>query len=61
LAKVALMASDFRADREKVLTRFPIMRSSAFERRTLFKRDRHSFQDTLISTFEPASIVPQQS
>jgi hypothetical protein len=61
LAKVALMASDFRAEREKVLTRFPIMRSSAFERRTLFKRDRHSFQDTVISTFEPASIVPQQS
>ena len=61
LAKVALMASDFRADREKVLTRFPIMRSNAFERRTLFKRDRHSFQDTVISTFEPASIVPQQS
>ena len=38
LAKVALMASDFRAVREKVLTRFPIMRSSAFERRMLFQR-----------------------
>ena len=37
LAKVALMASDFRAVREKVLTRFPIMRSSAFERRMLFE------------------------
>jgi hypothetical protein len=37
LAKVALMASDFRALREKVLTRFPIMRSSAFERRMLFE------------------------
>jgi hypothetical protein len=36
--KVALMASDFRAFREKVLTRFPIMRSSAFERRMLFQR-----------------------
>ena len=36
LAKVALMASDFRAVREKVLDRFPIMRSSAFERRMLF-------------------------
>ena len=36
LAKVALMASDFRAVRERVLTRFPIMRSSAFERRMLF-------------------------
>ena len=38
LAKVALMASDFRAVREKVLTRFPIMRSSAFERRMLFEQ-----------------------
>jgi hypothetical protein len=39
------------------------MRSSAFERRMLFQRDRHSFQDAVISTFEPAfertSIVPQ--
>jgi hypothetical protein len=61
LAKVALMASDFRAVREKVLTRFPIMRSSAFERRTLFHRDRTPFQTGVISTFETASIVPQQS
>jgi hypothetical protein len=56
--KVALMASDFRTWREQVLARFPIMRSSAFERRMLFQRDRHSFQDAVISTFEPASIVP---
>jgi hypothetical protein len=34
--KTSLMASDFRKLREKVLTRFPIMRSSAFERRMLF-------------------------
>ena len=58
LVKVALMASDFRALREKVLARFPIMRSSPFERRMLFQRDRHSFQDAVISTFEPDSIVP---
>jgi len=38
LAKVALMASDYRAVRERVLARFPIMRSSAFERRMLFER-----------------------
>jgi hypothetical protein len=56
--KVALMASDFRTVREPVLARFPIMRSSAFERRMLFQRDRHSFHDAVISTFEPASIVP---
>jgi hypothetical protein len=35
--KVALMASDFRTLRDKVLARFPIMRSSAFERRMLFE------------------------
>jgi hypothetical protein len=62
LPKVALLASDFRTVREKVMTRFPIMRSSAFERRMLFQRDRHSFQDAVISTLEPAferaSIVP---
>src|ERR1700722_18699839 len=56
--KVALMASDFRFVRERVLTRFPIMRSSAFERRMLFQRHRPSFEHTVISTFEPASIVP---
>jgi N-acyl amino acid synthase FeeM len=38
IIKVALMASDFRTLRERVLTRFPIMRSSAFERRMLFDR-----------------------
>ena len=36
--KVTLMASDFRALRERVLARFPILRSSAFERRMLFDR-----------------------
>ncbi|HTO67353.1 MAG TPA: hypothetical protein VMM15_39550 [Bradyrhizobium sp.] len=36
--KVALMASDFRNVREKIMARFPIMRSSAFERRMLFDR-----------------------
>jgi hypothetical protein len=36
--KAVLMASDFPRLREKVLARFPIMRSSAFERRMLFER-----------------------
>jgi hypothetical protein len=58
LTKGVLMATGFRSRREELLTRFPIMRSSAFERRMLFQRDRHSFQDAVISTFEPASIVP---
>jgi N-acyl amino acid synthase FeeM len=35
---VVLMASDFWTVREKILTRFPIMRSNAFERRMLFDR-----------------------
>ena len=39
--KVVLMASDFATLRERVLTRFPIMRSSAFERRMLFDRGSH--------------------
>ena len=38
IINVALMASNFRELREKVLTRFPIMRSNAFERRMLFDR-----------------------
>ncbi len=58
LPKVALMASDYRTTRERVMDRFPIMRSNAFERRMLFQRRRHSFEHTVISTFEPASIVP---
>jgi hypothetical protein len=58
LAKVALMGSNFRTVREHVVARFPIMRSSAFERRMLFGRERRPFQPTVISTFERASIVP---
>jgi hypothetical protein len=64
LAKVALMASDFRAVREKVLARFPIMRSTAFERQTLFQRsgERNSSPPAVVvSPFDHASIVPQQS
>jgi hypothetical protein len=36
--KAVLMASEYAKVREKILTRFPIMRSSAFERRMLFER-----------------------
>jgi hypothetical protein len=57
LPKVGLLASDFRARHEQVLARFPIMRSSASERRMLFRRHQHSFQDATISTFEPASMM----
>jgi len=46
------MASDFRTVREKVLARFPIMRSSAFERRMLF--------DRRVPRPSPASLVIAQ-
>jgi hypothetical protein len=60
LKKVALMASGFRSRREQVLARFPIMRSSAFERRMLFQRagELHSASDAVVTLFERASIVP---
>ena len=60
LARVALMASDFRAVRERVIARFPIMRSSAFERRMLFQHsgERRSPPDAVITSFDRTSIVP---
>ncbi|WP_426437349.1 N-acyl amino acid synthase FeeM domain-containing protein [Bradyrhizobium genosp. P] len=57
LKKVALMASDFRSLREQVMTRFPIMRSSAFERRMLFDREHHVPRQATIAKFERPSIV----
>lgn len=58
--KVALMASDFPVVREPVMARFPIMRSSAFERRMLFQRasERFSPPDSVVTSFDRASIVP---
>jgi hypothetical protein len=38
--QVVLMASDFRELRERVLARFPIMRSTVFERQKLFDRNK---------------------
>ena len=63
LVKGALMASDFRAKRDLVLARFPIMRSSAFERRMLFQRpgERRLPPAMVTTSFDPTSIVPQQS
>ena len=54
------MASDFRNVREKILARFPIMRSSASERRMLFQRagERYSAADPVVTSFDRASIVP---
>jgi hypothetical protein len=58
--EVALMACDFRTVREKVLTRFPIMRSTAGERQMLFQRDgeRHSSLQGRVAPYERTSIVP---
>jgi hypothetical protein len=60
IMKASLMASDFRNVREKILARFPIMRSTAFERRMLFERagEQHSFPEAVVTPFERASIVP---
>src|ERR1700722_6057655 len=60
LAKVALMASDFRAVREFVMTRFPIMRSSALERRMLFapREERRFLPNIVVPSFDDPSIVP---
>jgi hypothetical protein len=59
--KTCLMACDFRNVRERVQTRFPIMRSSAFERRMLFERpaERQPVSAKISSRFEHTSIVPQ--
>lgn len=64
LKPVGLMAANFPALREKVFARYPMMRSTAFERRMLFERGgerRSSSVEGTVSRFEPASIVPQQS
>jgi hypothetical protein len=60
LKKVALMASGFRSLREQVLNRFPIMRSSAFERRMLFERPggRRIYPAQVVTPIERPSIVP---
>jgi hypothetical protein len=59
--KVVLMASDFRNVREKILARFPIMRSNAFERRMLFERSSPQLPviDLPEFAFERATMVPR--
>jgi hypothetical protein len=61
IMKTSLMASDFRKLREKVMARFPIMRSTEFERQMLFVR--HHDQPSLVvdlPEFLPshASVLP---
>jgi hypothetical protein len=59
---VGLMAAHLPTVREKVLVRYPFLRSSAFERRMLFQRkgERYSSPgDVTVSPFKRASIVPR--
>jgi hypothetical protein len=60
LKPVGLMAADFPALKEKVFERYPMMRSTAFERRMLFTRpaERHPQPDLLITADDRTSIVP---
>ena len=60
LKPVGLMAADFPTVREKVFERYPIMRSTAFERRMLFERagERRSRRMPRLPRYERASIVP---
>jgi len=53
LKKVALMACDYRMVRERVVARFPIMRSNSFERRMLF--DRPGTRKSRPAALEPAA------
>ena len=57
---VGLMAAHLPTVRDKVLARYPFLRSSAFERRMLFDRggERPASSDAVVTSFEPASIVP---
>ena len=57
---VGLMAAHLPTVRDRVLARYPFLRSSAFERRILFDRGggRPSSSDAVVTSFEPASIAP---
>jgi len=58
---VGLMAGHLSTVRERVLARYPFLRSSAFERRMLFQRAgerRSAPPDVKMSPFEHSSIVP---
>lgn len=63
LKPVGLMAADFPRLKERVFERYPMMRSTAFERRMLF--DRPGFAqvpaDVVVASHEVTSIVPQAS
>lgn len=57
--RAVLMATDFRRVREKILERFPIMRSSASERQLLFERPdkRPSVPNSAAASFKRPAIA----
>jgi hypothetical protein len=59
----SLMGVDFHAKREKVFQRYPIFRSTFFERRMLFERRLEASNDSIMRFPEPAmdqaTIVPR--
>lgn len=57
LKPVGLMAADFPTFRDKVFDRYPMMRSSAFERRMLFERT-HDEPFVIAADTRAATIVP---
>ena len=58
---VGLMAAHLPAVRERVLARYPFLRSTAFERRMLFERSPEGSANLVVPAFQRASIMPQQS
>src|SRR5271167_406792 len=58
---LCLMAADYRSIQKKVFERFPLMRSTALERRMLFKRSSERSPAVLLPDFpfERPSILPQ--
>ena len=61
LKPVGLMAANFQTMREKVFKRYPMMRSTAFERRMLFERSAEGRANLLVPASNQTSIVPQQA
>ena len=61
LKPVGLMAADFPAMKERVFERYPMMRSTAFERRMLFERvgERRTRPAPIVPDYEQTSIAPR--
>jgi hypothetical protein len=61
LKPCGLMAADFPVLKERVFERYPMMRSTAFERRMLFSRagEVQPSADLMVDPHERTSIVPQ--